>query len=205
MPGPVLLSDIGNVLTFFDFSIASRRVAERSPYPAEALSARLDHIKLPFENGDMDDDTFVAAAIEALEFKGTAADFKTIWCEIFTQNEAMKHSLAPLVGRVPMKLLSNTSGLHKDYLLATYDIFAPFTGGIYSYSAKCSKPGEEIFRVTIEELDLDPAQTFYIDDLEANILTAQKFGFQTHYYHHDHHALLESEITAWGRKHGLVG
>lgn len=203
MPGPVLLSDIGNVLTFFDFSIASRRVAERSPYPAAAMSGRLDSIKVPYENGDMDDNAFVAAAIQALEFEGTTTDFKTLWCDIFTQNEAMKRSLAPLVGRVPMKLLSNTNGLHKDYLLATFDIFSPFTGGIYSYSSKCSKPGEEIFRVTIGELDLDPAQTFYIDDLEPNIATAQKFGFQTHLYHHLDHARLESELTAWANRHGL--
>lgn len=205
MPGPVLLSDIGNVLTFFDFSVAARRVAERSPYPAEALSARLDHIKLPFENGDMDDDTFVAEAIKALEFQGTAADFRLIWCEIFTQNEAMKSSLAPLVGKVPMKLLSNTSALHKDYLLATYDIFAPFTGGIYSYSAKCSKPGQEIFDLTIRELDLDPAQTFYIDDLEANIATALKVGLQAHPYHPSRHEELQAELTAWANQHGLLG
>lgn len=204
MPGPVILSDIGNVLTFFDFSVASRRVSERCPFPPEALSEKLDHIKLPFENGDMDDDAFVRAAIQALEFEGTAAEFVTIWCEIFTENEAMKRTLAPFVGRVPMKLLSNTSGLHKDYLLGTYDIFKAFTGGVYSYSAKCSKPGEEIFRVTIQELDLDPAQTFYIDDLEPNIATAKRLGFHTHHYHHDQHALLESEIAAWARIHGLT-
>ncbi len=203
MASPVLLSDIGNVLTFFDFSVAAGRVAERSPFPAEALSSRLDHIKLPFENGDMDDEAFVREAISALQFQGTAADFKTIWCDIFTQNEAMKRSLAPLVGRVPMKLLSNTSGLHKDYLLAQFDIFSPFTGGIYSYSAKCSKPGDEIFEVTIKELDLDPAQTFYIDDLEANIATAKKFGFQTHHYHHENHAQFEVELHAWATRSGL--
>ena len=204
MPGPVLLSDIGNVLTFFDFSVAAQRVSERCPLPPEALSERLDDIKGPFENGDMDDDTFVRAAIQALQFEGTPADFEAIWCDIFTENEAMKHTLAPLVGKVPMKLLSNTSGLHKDYLLRTYDIFRPFSGGVYSYSAKCSKPGEEIFQVTIRELDLDPAQTYYIDDLEANIATAQRLGFQTHLYHHNAHARLETELNAWAAKHGLT-
>lgn len=203
MPGPVLLSDIGNVLTFFDFSVAARRVAERSPYPAEALSARLDHIKGPFENGDMDDDAFVREAISAMEFQGTAADFEAIWCDIFTENEAMKRTLAPLAGRVPMKLLSNTSGLHKDYLLRTFGIFSPFTGGVYSYSAKCSKPGEEIFRVTIEELDLDPALTFYIDDLAPNIATAEKLGFQTHLYHPGEHTRLEAELAAWAVQRGI--
>ncbi len=205
MPGPVLLSDIGNVLTFFDFSVAAQRVSERCPFPPEALSERLDDIKGPFENGDMDDATFVRAAIQALQFEGTPADFEAIWCDIFTENEAMKRTLAPLAGRVPMKLLSNTSGLHKDYLLRTYDIFRPFTSGVYSYSAKCSKPGEEIFQVTIRELDLDPAQTFYIDDLEANIATARRLGFQTHLYHSNDHARLETELNTWAAQHGLVG
>ncbi|TDU67152.1 putative hydrolase of the HAD superfamily [Prosthecobacter fusiformis] len=204
MPGPVLLSDIGNVLTFFDFTIAAQRVSERCPFPPEALSSRLDDIKGPFENGDMDDDTFVRAAIQALEFQGTTADFVAIWCDIFIENEAMKRSLAPLVGKVPMKLLSNTSGLHKDYLLRTFDIFRPFTGGVYSYSAKCSKPWEPIFRVTIEELDLDPAQTFYIDDLEPNIATARSLGFDVHHYHHQAHDRLDADLTAWARKHGLA-
>lgn len=203
MPGPVLLSDIGNVLTFFDFSVAAQRVSERCPFPPEALSERLDDIKGPFENGDMDDATFVRAAIQALQFEGTPADFEAIWCDIFTENEAMKRTLAPLVGKVPMKLLSNTSGLHKDYLLRTYDIFRPFSGGVYSYSAKCSKPGEEIFQVTIRELELDPTQTFYIDDLEANITTARRLGFQTHLYHHKAHARLETELQAWALKHSL--
>ncbi len=204
MPGPVLLSDIGNVLTFFDFTIAARRVSERCPFPPEALSERLDDIKGPFENGDMDDATFVAAAIQALEFQGTAADFEAIWCDIFTENTAMKASLAPLAGKVPMKLLSNTSGLHKDYLLRSFEIFRPFSGGVYSYFAKCSKPGEEIFRVTIDELQLDPAQTFYIDDLEPNIATARKLGFQVHHYDHRQHDRLETDLTAWVRQHGLA-
>lgn len=204
MPGPVLLSDIGNVLTFFDFGVAAQRVAELCPFPPEAMWGKLDHIKGPFEDGRMDDDAFIKAAMESLQFQGTEAQFAAIWCDIFTQNEAMKSTLAPLVGKVPMKLLSNTNGLHKDFLLSTFDIFQAFDGGVYSHLAKCSKPGEEIFRLTIEQLDLDPAQTFYIDDLEPNIATARRLGFQAHHYHHDRHALLEAELSAWAKKSGLV-
>lgn len=202
---PVLLSDIGNVLTFFDFNIAARRVAERCPFPAEAMWGKLDHLKVPFEDGRIDDATFVKEGMEALEFQGTPEEFTAIWNEIFSQNEAMKRTLAPLVGRVPMKLLSNTNGLHKDYLLSTFDIFHSFDGGVFSHEARCSKPGEEIFHLTIEQLDLDPALTFYIDDLEPNVATASRLGFQAHHYHHDRHALLESELTAWAQKHDLPG
>ena len=197
MPRPTLLCDIGNVLVAFDFKIAALRASEFCPYAPEQLFTRLDSIKLPYENGDMDDETFVREATRLLEFRGDAALFRQIWCEIFTENAAMNLTLSAWAGRVPMYLLSNTSGMHKDYLLSTFDIFRHFQGGVYSYSAKCSKPDALIFEKTASELDLEPALTFYIDDLEANIDTAQRLGFQTHLYRMDDHAALESALDSW--------
>jgi FMN phosphatase YigB (HAD superfamily) len=197
MSSPAILSDIGNVLVAFDFKIAARRAAELCPFPPEQLFTRLDSIKLPYENGDMDDATFVREAMRLLEFGGDEAMFRRIWCEIFTENQAMERTLAAFTGRLPMFLLSNTSGIHKDYLLSAFDIFRHFQGGVYSYSAKCSKPDAVIFEKTLAELGLEPEQTFYIDDLEANIATARRLGFQTHLYRLDDHAALERDLGMW--------
>ena len=57
MSQPAILSDIGNVLVSFDFTLAARRAAEHCPHPPEHLLTRLDSIKLPYENGEMDDAT----------------------------------------------------------------------------------------------------------------------------------------------------
>ena len=203
MPQPVILSDIGNVLVSFDFTIAAQRCAERSPFPAEALLHRLDGIKGPYEDGAIDDATFVKEAMAALEFSGSNDEFEQIWCDIFTENEAMARTLIPLSGKLPMHLLSNTSGLHKDYLMRTFGIFSNFQDGVYSYSARCSKPGDEIFLHTIDKLDLDPALTFYIDDLAANIDTAQRLGFQTHLYELKNHQALEESLDRWLFESGI--
>lgn len=203
MSQPVILSDIGNVLVAFDFSVAARRCAELSPYPAEALMSRLDGIKGPYEDGRMDDATFVREAMVALEFQGTTAEFEQVWCDIFTQNDAMASTLRPLSGKLPMHLLSNTNGLHKEFLLRSFDIFSHFQDGVYSYSARCSKPGEEIFLHTIEKLSLDPEETFYIDDLVANIETARRLGFQTHLYDLKQHGNFEQDLQRWLESHNL--
>ena len=203
MSRPVLLSDVGKVLIDFDFSVAARRLAERCPHPAETVLTLFDGIKLPYEDGRMDDKSFVEQALALTGFNGTAPEFEAIWCEIFTQNEPMKTTLEALAGRLPMYLLSNTSGLHKDYFLRTFPIFQFFDGGVYSYSAQCSKPGEEIFRKTIAELDLDPARTFYIDDLLPNIETAARLGFRTFHYSFAKHPQLQAELDAWGVEQGL--
>lgn len=203
MSQPAILSDIGNVLVSFDFKIAAASAAAFCPFPAERLLTRLDSIKLPYENGDMDDDTFIIEATRLLEFSGDAGQFRKIWCEIFAQNDAMDRTLAGLQGRLPMYLLSNTSGMHKDYLLSSFEIFRHFQGGVYSYSAKCSKPHASIFNVTAQELSLDPEKTFFIDDLEANIATARELGFHTHLYQMSRHDALEQDLATWLSAQGI--
>jgi putative hydrolase of the HAD superfamily len=205
MPQPTLLCDIGNVLVSFDFSVAARRLAERCAFPVESVLARLDGIKGPFEAGEMDDAGFVKAAVAAMGFPGTGTEFETIWCEIFAENAAMELSLAPLAGKVPFYLLSNTSGLHKDYLLRTFPIFRHFLDGVYSYSARSSKPEEPIFRQAIERFDLDPALTFYVDDLEPNIATARRLGFDAYLYDLNRHGGFEQALAAWKIRHGIAG
>ncbi|MDZ4288686.1 MAG: HAD-IA family hydrolase [Prosthecobacter sp.] len=201
MPRPALLCDIGNVLVSFDFSIAARRLAELCPFPLDSLLTRLEGIKEPFEAGEMDDAAFVQAATAAMEFRGTGREFEEIWCAIFAENAAMEASLSGLASRAPMFLLSNTSGLHKDYLLRSFPIFRHFQDGVYSYSARSSKPEEGIFRQAIERFDLDPALTFYVDDLEANITTARRLGFDAHLYDLGRHGEFERALAAWRARH----
>jgi len=201
MSEPVILCDIGNVLVAFDFTVAARRCAEHCPFPADQLFHRLDMIKGPYEGGEMDDAAFVQEAMTALEFQGSCAEFQKIWCEIFTENKAMQGTLTALSGKLPMFLLSNTSGLHKDYLFETYSIFRLFQGGVYSYSARCSKPGSRIFELTAQQLKLDPQKTLYIDDLEANVATARELGFKTHLYDLKDHQSFERDLQAWLSQH----
>ncbi|MCB1279422.1 HAD family phosphatase [Prosthecobacter sp.] len=203
MSQPALLSDVGKVLIDFDFSIAARRLAEQCDHPAETVLTLFDDIKGPYEDGRMDDATFVREAMAVTGFRGTKDEFEAIWCDIFAQNEPMHATLGALQGKLPMYLLSNTSGLHKDYFLRTFDIFRHFRGGVYSYSAGCSKPGEAIFHHTIRQLEIDPARTFYIDDLQPNIETAARLGFRTFHYSFAKHPRLQEELDEWLAAQGI--
>lgn len=203
MSAPAFVSDVGKVLIDFDFAPAARRLAEKCPHPAETVLSLFDSIKGPYEDGRMDDEEFVREGMRLTGFTGTAEEFITIWCEIFTENLPMKASLTSIAGKVPMYLLSNTSGLHKDYFWRTYGIFEPFTDGVYSHEARCSKPGEEIFRHTIDKFDLDPARTFYVDDLLPNIETAARLGFRTFHYSFAKHREFEASLAEWRVEQGI--
>jgi HAD superfamily hydrolase (TIGR01509 family) len=203
MPQPTILSDVGKVLIDFDFSIAARRLAQQCDHPAETVLTLFDDIKIPYETGDIDDAEFLREGTALTGFRGTREELEAIWCEIFAQNELMHATLGALVGKLPMHLLSNTNELHKSYFLRQFEIFQHFQDGVYSHTARCAKPGEEIFLKTIAQLDLDPARTFYIDDLAPNIATAERLGFRTFHYSFAKHPQFQAELDEWLAAQGI--
>jgi len=190
------LFDIGNVLLKFDFSIALRKLAQQGEVrdPVEVM-ARIDQIKLGYEDGQMDRAAFLRGAFDVLRYRGTQAEYVAAWEDIFTPNEPMVALVEKLHGRFPLFLLSNTSDIHREYVFRRYPFFRRFTAGTYSYEAKASKPGREIYEIAQRQLGLEPASTFFIDDLLPNIETARSLGFHAHHYHYDQHEALLQQLA----------
>ena len=194
-----LLFDIGNVLLKFDFSLALAKLAAESEVhdPVEVL-ARIDQIKAGYEDGQIDRAAFLRSVFDVLRYRGTEAEFIAAWEEIFEPNEPMIALVQTMHGRLPLFLLSNTSDIHRDYIFRRYPFFSCFETGIYSYEVRVSKPNRAIYEITARQLGLDPAATFFIDDLLPNIEAARALGFRAHHYHHDRHDELLAELRALG-------
>jgi putative hydrolase of the HAD superfamily len=195
------LFDIGNVLLKFDFSIAWRRIAPLSDVhdPAQVID-RLDSIKGPYEAGQIDRAAFLRGSFDALGYRGTEAEFVAAFAEIFELNEPMAALVDQLAAKFPLYLLSNTNDIHHAYFTWQYPVFAHFRGGTFSHVAQASKPGPEIYQIACREHGLDPATTFFIDDLLPNIEAARELGFVTHHYHFEQHDALLTQL----RETGLV-
>lgn len=193
------LFDIGNVLLKFDFAVALRKLADQSEvHDAVQVMARIDQIKLGYEDGQLDRAAFLRGAFDVLRYRGTEVEFVAAWEDIFTPNEPMLALVEQLHGRFPLFLLSNTSDIHREYVFRRYPVFQRFTSGTYSYEAKASKPGHTIYEIAQRQLGLEPASTFFIDDLLPNIETARALGFQTHHYHYDQHEALLAQLAEAG-------
>ncbi|MES2569812.1 MAG: HAD family hydrolase, partial [Verrucomicrobiota bacterium] len=193
------LFDIGNVLLRFDFLLALQAVAAHSKIhdPLEVMVA-VERVKIAYEDGKIDRPAFLRAAFDVLSYTGTEAQFITAWEEIFEPNEPMLALVEQLAGRYPLFLLSNIGDIHREYIFRRYPIFQKFTGGVYSYEACASKPGREIFEIACRDLGLEPASTFYIDDLLPNIEMGRTLGFVSHHYHHEQHQALLDQVRAAG-------
>ena len=197
MPSPALLFDIGNVIVRFDFTVAAQRFAAQSRATAEEVLALLSPFKDELESGRISDEDFIAQSVARIGFRGTQAEFIRIWGDIFTENAPMIAAVETLAQTHPLYLLSNTSGLHKDWLFTHFPVFRHFAGGVCSHEARCMKPHEPIYEVAVRTLGLDPARTLYIDDLADNIATGRRLGFVCHHYAPERHGAFEGALREW--------
>ncbi len=201
MPSPpkAFLFDIGKVLIRFDFAPVNPAMQALSPIADLDFLSVIETAKIAHEDGSMDDETFISESIESSRFQGTRDEFTRIWQEIFTVNPPMEATVRSLARQgFPLYILSNTSGLHMDYILRTWDVFECFDGAVYSYDVKLSKPDPAIYAHAATKFDLDPAETIYIDDRPENAEAGRAAGFRTFEYDIDDHPAFLSYLAENG-------
>lgn len=57
--------------------------------------------------------------------------------------------------------------------------FELFDGGVVSYVEKLIKPEEDIYKLILERYKLNPNESIFVDDMEANVEGANKVGIKT--------------------------
>lgn len=86
-----------------------------------------------------------------------------------------------------MYLLSNTnaimwhSKIAEEFRKDGHDMSYYFDGWVASFEVHAYKPDPQIFRIAMERFGLEPAQTIFFDDSEANCRAAAEMGFRTHH------------------------
>ncbi|GCB37265.1 HAD family hydrolase [Bacteroides faecalis] len=83
-------------------------------------------------------------------------------------------------------LLSNTNAIHWKWVCEnafpyrTFKVEDYFEKTYLSFEMRMIKPEMEIFKAVIEDADIDPKETFFIDDSDINCKMAQKLGISTY-------------------------
>lgn len=74
------------------------------------------------------------------------------------------------------------SNFHREafhYVRSKYLWFDLFDGMVISYEINAIKPEPEIYQALIDRYDVDPRNSVFIDDVRANLVGAEAFGFHT--------------------------
>ncbi|MDO4320778.1 MAG: HAD family phosphatase [Bacteroidales bacterium] len=141
---------------------------------------------MALEEGKITPDEFHAALRPELPDGVTDAEIDNAFCDFLTGIPVRRlAALRQLRRRYKVYLLSNTNPIMweskiKDEFKKEGHIREDyFDGMVTSFEAKALKPDKAIFDYTIKKLGIDPAETLFLDDSEANLKAAARLGFNT--------------------------
>ena len=187
-----IVFDLGGVLVDLDFKAAINGLQKAGfANVKEQLQAfDCEGIFQKFELGEMSADEFRTAIRENSTVSLTDEEVDALWNAMLLEVPREKLELIlHLRGKYMVYLLSNTNSIHWDYVCKNAFNYRGFRVNDYfeetflSYEMHLAKPDKAIFEKVLEEANLLPEETLFIDDSEANCKAASELGIHTHHYH----------------------
>lgn len=138
-----------------------------------------------YETGDIGDEEFIER-IERLEGNtGTKKEIQEAWNALLLDFPASRVKwLKRIKSKYRLFLFSNTNALHLDHFQKSFkkdhgfDIDDLFEKAYYSHIVNCRKPDHASYRLVLNENNLYPHETAFIDDALINVLAANEVGIK---------------------------
>ena len=187
-----IVFDLGGVLVDLDFKNAINGLQQAGfANVKEQLQAfDQDGIFKKFELGEIDSDQFRTAIRENSTVTLTDEEVDTLWNSMLLEVPRKKLELIlDLRSKYMVYLLSNTNAIHWDYVCKNAFNYRGFRVNDYfeetflSYEMHLAKPDKAIFEKVLQDANLLPEETLFIDDSEANCKAAEEVGIHAHHYH----------------------
>ena len=137
-----------------------------------------------FNRGDISADTFRSQTMDIFSMRISKAKFDNCWnAMVGDMHTDTIRTLIELKKNFRIFLLSNINEIHYEYLL-TKDYWEPalFEKCYFSHLMGMIKPDKKIYKYVLSENNLRPAETFYIDDSQKNILSANELKIAAYHY-----------------------
>lgn len=151
-----------------------------------------------FETGKLTSAEFIAKIQPFFHRRIFPGDLADAWNKLL---DPLPQEIVPFLKKLKkdyrLFLLSNTNELH---IQRIKDEAGPFHYGqfirqfqklYYSYEVGLRKPDKEIFEKVLKENDLDPEETFYVDDSNKHLKAAAKLGIHTWHFKPEKDSILD--------------
>lgn len=178
---PTVVFDLGKVLLDFDYSIAARRIAEKSRTGVNEARFFIDQSSLlhRYETGLLTTQEFFAEICELSGFSGTADEFAEFFSDIFAPILPMIKLQSDLRERgIPTYIFSNTNDLAITHIRNRYSFFKQFNGYILSYEHHSMKPDAKLYEIVERETRSSGAEIVYLDDRLENVEAGAHRGWR---------------------------
>ena len=192
--------DLGNVLLYFDHSIAMRKMARIASVTTEQMQSLFQDgsLQIDYETGLISSAQFVSRISDAIGKELDVADMLQAAADMFAPNPRILPVLQEIKNLgIPMGLLSNTCEAHWNWIVElrypqVHGWFAPI---ILSYEVKSMKPDVGIYHEAQRQSSHEGAHIFFTDDREENVEGARELGWQAELFVNAER--LMKTVTGW--------
>lgn len=185
-----IIFDYGNVIFNIDFLKAQQAWNQLGINNAADFFGhkQQDQIFDKFDRGEVSAEEFRDyIRLKSGNPKLTDEQINAAWNSMLLGIEPGNHELLlNLKGRYRTFLLSNINAIHYDHIMNYLKTDFDFDGNdhlfektYYSHLTGKRKPESRIFELVLNENNLEPAETLFIDDSPQHLAGAEKLGIQT--------------------------
>jgi putative hydrolase of the HAD superfamily len=204
-----IVLDFGGVIVDLDRDAAISRFREMGidnieelldPYRQKGLFRKIEDGSLSREDFYVEVCKLTGKNIDSKDIDQGLIDF------LLPVDQRKLDYISELRKKYKVLLLSNTNDIIINW--ATSEKFSPsgksldcyFDEMYLSYKLGCMKPDFDIFHKMIELSGINPAETLFIDDSEANITAGKALGFKTFLFGKDNRfSEIEDKIAYYGK------
>ncbi len=183
-----IIFDLGDVIINLDFNrtkTAFEKLSGSSVQSVEEIYRTTEFFK-EYEEGSLSDAAFRDEIRRHLKVLGSDQEIDQAWNKLLGDIPFRRaEKITELGEQYQLFVMSNTNAIHWKRILEIWNeletekSFYYYFNQVYlSYELGVSKPHKEAWLPIIQEHDLNPACTLFIDDREENIQAASALGLQ---------------------------
>jgi len=173
------LFDMGNVLVFFSHERMCEQLGRLCDRSAEDMRRLLidSGVQWNYERGWLSPTQFHEWFRSTTDRDVLFDDLVQAASDIFWLNEPIVPVLDQLKARgLRLVLLSNTCITHFEWVRDHYDVLQRFDACVTSCGAGAIKPEPPIYEAALREIDCEPNECFYTDDIPRYIAAGRQHG-----------------------------
>jgi len=184
-----IIFDLGGVIINLSVEKTHQAFAALSRLPVTEIKARVQQGEFfhDFERGLITDQEFRKYLRVSLSVNASDTQLDAAWNAMLLDIPIARiRLLEQLKNRYQLFLLSNTNNIHLqcfnrivEKLTGKRSIDHYFHAAYYSHLVKMSKPDVAIYQHVLDQHDLLPHETMFLDDNKDNLAGANKAGIQT--------------------------
>lgn len=184
-----IIFDLGGVILNIDYNLTSKAFVKAGVRNFDEMysQSEADDLFQHLETGKISEDSFFKELNKKAGLDLPANEIENAWNSmLLTFREKSLEFLKKIKPKYKIFLLSNTNHIHLKELKNIYhnkprefSFEKYFDKAYYSCEMGLRKPNADVYNFVLEENDLDPAKTLFVDDSIQNVEAAKLSGLQT--------------------------